>query len=188
MEQQSFLASLEEKSRRGGEGTAAVWCGKKKSEKTNVTKSLKYISTSWKNKAFKTDEHRPVFNPEVILCVEVYEKRYHFCESIGLYFSCTQEFLVLGSQLLTDLRDNIYCLTDKLMNVAKQHVRSGYFLIEDTFYNDTRHSTVDYSKPILDWLKNSSNEAEEKWDTIISGVLKETTKGLTVGFEHFKCP
>ena len=42
----------------------------------------------------------------------------------------TQEFLVLGSQTLSDLRDNIYCLTDKLMQTAEQHDPSGYFLIE----------------------------------------------------------
>jgi hypothetical protein len=40
---------------------------------------------------------------------------------------------VLGSQFLTDLRDNICCLTDKLMKVAGQHDHSGYFLIEVCF-------------------------------------------------------
>ncbi|EAZ14586.1 hypothetical protein OsJ_04509 [Oryza sativa Japonica Group] len=107
------------------------------------------------------------------------------------YISTTwksQEFLVLGSQLLTDLRDNIYCFKDKLMNVAKQHVHSGYFLIEDTFYNDTRRSTVDYSKPILDWIKNSRNEAEEKWDAITSGVLKKRQKDLLMGLNVSNVP
>jgi hypothetical protein len=37
------------------------------------------------------------------------------------------------------------------------------FLSHDTFYNDTRHySATDYSKPILDWLENSSDEVAEK--------------------------
>uniref|UniRef100_J3L713 snRNA-activating protein complex subunit n=1 Tax=Oryza brachyantha TaxID=4533 RepID=J3L713_ORYBR len=153
---------------------------KPSSEKVDVAKSLRYTNTTWKNKTFKAEEHRPVVYPEVLVCVEVYEKRYGSVKS--------QEFLVLGSQLLTDLRDNIYCFTDKLMNVAKQHVRSGYFLIEDTFYNDTRHSTVDYSKPILDWLKNSSNEAEEKWDTITSGVLKKRQKDLLLGLNISNVP
>ena len=40
---------------------------------------------------------------------------------------------MLGSQFLTDLRDNICCLTDKLMKVAGQHDHSGYFLIEVCF-------------------------------------------------------
>ncbi|KAF0916461.1 hypothetical protein E2562_007545 [Oryza meyeriana var. granulata] len=153
---------------------------KPSAEKVDVAKSLRYTSTTWKNKTSKAEEHRPVVYPEVLLCVEVYEKRYGSVKS--------QEFLVLGSQLLTDLRDNIYCFSDKLMNVAKQHVRSGYFLIEDTFYNDTRHSTVDYSKPILDWLKNSSNEAEEKWDAITSGVLKKRQKDLLLGLNISNVP
>jgi hypothetical protein len=42
----------------------------------------------------------------------------------------TQEFLVLGSQPLTALRDRLYCLTDELAQEAKLNVPSGYFLIE----------------------------------------------------------
>jgi phosphatidate phosphatase APP1 len=45
----------------------------------------------------------------------------------------SQEFLVLGSQLLTELKDNIYCSTNKLMEVNKQSDHSGYFLIEVCF-------------------------------------------------------
>jgi hypothetical protein len=45
----------------------------------------------------------------------------------------SQEFLVLGSQLLTDLKDNIYCSTNKLMEVNNQRDHSGYFLIEVCF-------------------------------------------------------
>ncbi|ONM20621.1 Calcium dependent protein kinase 13, partial [Zea mays] len=50
---------------------------------------------------------------------------------------------LLGSQFLTDLRDNIFvCLI-----------------------SDTRHcSATDYSKPILDWLENSSDELDEQTD------------------------
>lgn len=123
---------------------------------------------------------------------------------------------MLGSQFLTDLRDNICCLTDKLMKVAGQHDHSGYFLIEvcfsslkiecmflknygtflistflcqDTFYNDMRHrSATDYSKPILDWLQNSSDEAAEKWDAITSGVLKKRQKDLLRGLNISNVP
>ncbi|CAA2934666.1 Hypothetical predicted protein [Olea europaea subsp. europaea] len=31
------------------------------------------------------------------------------------------------------------------------------------------HSAIDYSKPILDWLENSKDDALEKWDCIIAG-------------------
>ncbi|KAK3162807.1 hypothetical protein QOZ80_1BG0094070 [Eleusine coracana subsp. coracana] len=150
-------------------------------EKTEMAKTLEYISAPWKKKASKSEEHRPVAHPEVILCVEVYEKRYGSVKS--------QEFLVLGSQFLTDLRDSIYCLTDNLTKQAGQHDHSGYFLIEDTFYNDTRHcSATDYSKPILDWLQNSSEEVSEKWDAITSGVLKKRQKDLLRGLSISNVP
>lgn len=45
----------------------------------------------------------------------------------------TQEFLVLGGQTLTELRDKIYCLTDQMMRKAGQHDPSGYFLIEVSY-------------------------------------------------------
>lgn len=43
-----------------------------------------------------------------------------------------QEFLVLGSQTLSELKNHIYCLTNKLMDTAGVHDNSGYFLIEVT--------------------------------------------------------
>lgn len=63
----------------------------------------------------------------ILICRVKYVGNKFFGDLLSLQ---SQEFLVLGSQLLTDLRDNIYCFKDKLMNVAKQHVHSGYFLIE----------------------------------------------------------
>ncbi|XP_008654685.1 uncharacterized protein [Zea mays] len=150
-------------------------------EKIEMARSLNLIGAPWKNKALRSDEHRPVVRPEVILCVEIYQKTYASVKS--------QELLLLGSQFLTDLRDNIYCLTDKVMKVAGQHDHSGYFLIEDTFYNDTRHrSATDYSKPILDWLENSSDEVTEKWDAITSGVLKKRQKDLLRGLSISNVP
>jgi hypothetical protein len=61
-----------------------------------------------------------------------------------------QGFLVLGSQMLTALRDNIYCLADEVTRKAKLHVPSGYFYIEvcktsysvsfdATFESDLKH-------------------------------------------------
>ncbi|XP_044342663.1 snRNA-activating protein complex subunit isoform X7 [Triticum aestivum] len=157
---------------------------KASAEKIDLAKSLKYNSAHsapWKNKASKSDEHMPIVYPEAILCVEIYECRHGSVKN--------QEFLVLGSQLLTDLKDNIYCSTNKLMELNKLHNHSGYFLIEDTFYNDTRHySAVDYSKPILDWLDNSSDEVAEKWDAISSGVLKKRQKDLLKGLHISNVP
>ncbi|KAH7429513.1 hypothetical protein KP509_09G053200 [Ceratopteris richardii] len=64
-----------------------------------------------------------------------------------------QHFLVLGSQMLTTLRDKIYCLTDKLMQKLNYFLPSGYFCIENVFYNDMRDpDAIDYSDPILKWM------------------------------------
>ncbi|WOH13785.1 hypothetical protein DCAR_0933296 [Daucus carota subsp. sativus] len=91
----------------------------------------------------------------------------------------TREFLVLGRHLLTELRDKIYCLTDQLMERAGQHETSGYFLIAIVFCNDLRDTTaIDYSKPILDWLKDSKKGALEKWEYILSGRLQPRQKAL----------
>ncbi|XP_053980657.1 snRNA-activating protein complex subunit 3 isoform X2 [Hylaeus anthracinus] len=74
---------------------------------------------------------------------------------------------ILGSQTLADLRDKIPCIADHTISkecstnldnaigpMAKDIYKSGFFFIEDTFYNDTRCPTnVDYSKVILDWAK-----------------------------------
>lgn len=111
--------------------------------------------------------------PQVILCVEIYNSR---------KFKI-QEFLVLGSQKLTELKDKIHCVTDQVMEKAGKYDPSGYFLIEDTFYNDLRNrSATDYSKPILNWLWNSKDEAIKKWEGIITGELQQkqrTALGVT---------
>ncbi|CAN6816900.1 hypothetical protein Bca4012_006811 [Brassica carinata] len=111
--------------------------------------------------------------PEVILCVEIYNNRK----------SKTQEFLVLGRQMLTELKDKIHCVTDQVMEKAGKYDPSGYFLIEDIFHNDLRNrSATDYSKPILNWLWNSKDEALKKWEGIITGELQQkqrTALGVT---------
>nr|XP_010921639.1 snRNA-activating protein complex subunit isoform X2 [Elaeis guineensis] len=151
------------------------------SEKIESMRSLRFITSPVKVKSLKSREHVPIFYPEVVLCIEIYHNKNSSLK--------TQEFLVLGSQTLNELRDNIYCLTDKLMEIAGQSDPSGYFLIEDTFYNDQRnHSSIDYSKPIFDWLKNFKNEAAEKWEYIMSGELKKKQKQLLGDLDIFNLP
>ncbi|KAK1392293.1 snRNA transcription factor [Heracleum sosnowskyi] len=135
------------------------------------------ISLTSDNSAAKarilSSHERQVLEPgkEVVLCVEVYHNQRTWQK--------TQEFLVLGRQSLSELRDKIYCLTDKLMETAGQRDTSGYFLVEDVFYNDLRDaSAIDYSKPILDWLEDSKKEAHEKWEYILSGKLQPKQKAL----------
>ncbi|KAG8648435.1 snRNA-activating protein complex subunit isoform X3 [Manihot esculenta] len=116
-------------------------------------------------------EYIPVRHPEVVLCVEVYHNVRHWLK--------TQEFLVLGRQMLTEMRDRIYCMTDQVMQKAGQYDLSGYFLIEDVFCNDTRDpSAIDYSIPIIDWLMNSKDDALRKWECVINGELQRKQKAV----------
>lgn len=67
----------------------------------------------------------------------IYHSFWCFCISTNVHCISlqTQEFLVLGSQVLTELKDRIYCLTDKLMEMAGEHDPSGYFLIEVSLFS-----------------------------------------------------
>lgn len=94
--------------------------------------------------------------------------------SVGLYrpgrLTKIQEYLVLGSQCtfslssktsffvgiepflcslihaaLTVLRDKMYCLSDLMLDGPE--TKSGYFFIENVFYNDFRdENSLDYSE------------------------------------------
>ncbi|KAL9698699.1 hypothetical protein quinque_002140 [Culex quinquefasciatus] len=70
-----------------------------------------------------------------------------------------QEFYVLGSQTLTELRDKIYCQCD----LVGGRSRSGLFFIHDTFYNDMRKpANMDYSEVIQTWAKRQKSIGELK--------------------------
>ncbi|KAK6133136.1 hypothetical protein DH2020_033175 [Rehmannia glutinosa] len=51
--------------------------------------------------------------------------------------------------------------------------------LKDVFCNDMRESSaIDYSKPILDWLENSKDDALEKWEFIVAGELQQKQRAL----------
>jgi snRNA-activating protein complex subunit 3 len=79
--------------------------------------------------------------------------------------------LLLGSQLLTVLRDNIQCFRDFIVSddysedpsqfdhhslmtgVPPNRSKSAFFFINNTFYNDRRHpNSVDLSAPVTEWV------------------------------------
>ncbi|XP_050219758.1 snRNA-activating protein complex subunit isoform X2 [Mercurialis annua] len=136
------------------------------------SESLKYLRSTHVEKQLKhpnVQEHVALQHPEFVLSVEIYHNIRNWIK--------TQEFLVLGRQTLTEMRDKIYCMTDQVMQKAQQHDPSGYFLVEDVFCNDLRDpSATDYSAPIFDWLRNSKDEALSKWECIIGGELRRKHK------------
>ncbi|XP_055635206.1 snRNA-activating protein complex subunit 3 [Toxorhynchites rutilus septentrionalis] len=80
-----------------------------------------------------------------------------------------QEFFVLGSQGLCELRDKIYCQCDlgpfyDISTIPNDAMKSperddskpnpGFFFVHDTFYNDTRNKeNPDYSEVICNWAE-----------------------------------
>ncbi|KAJ2611059.1 hypothetical protein H4S08_003330 [Coemansia sp. RSA 1365] len=100
-----------------------------------------------------------VADDEVILSVCFYNTRSST--------SKMEEYLVLGSQNLTVLRDAFYCISDFLVshrdeeieNTRDRKVSSSYFFIEKTFYNDMRSPTAsDYSRVIMEWANESERQ------------------------------
>jgi snRNA-activating protein complex subunit 3 len=100
---------------------------------------------------------------EQIYTIRLYEP---FKYKVGLRLGhpkFQQEFLVLGSQLLTDLRDKIFCVSnygpfrdvsDNLEAEFKTSGDPGFFFIHDTFYNDLRNpDNLDYSDVIRKWAR-----------------------------------
>ncbi|XP_053695169.1 snRNA-activating protein complex subunit 3 [Sabethes cyaneus] len=82
-----------------------------------------------------------------------------------------QEFYVLGSQFLSELRDKIYCQCDMgpffdisedpqgdLQKKDELRPNSGFFFIHNTFYNDMRNpKNFDYSEVIRNWADKQKN-------------------------------
>nr|GEZ06422.1 hypothetical protein [Tanacetum cinerariifolium] len=136
------------------------------SETKERMSSFNHTSLSTQVKSSNTREHVPLHDSEILLCVEVYHRN-----RVNSWVK-NLEILVLGQQFLTELRDKMYCLSDEIMKTVTKYDPSGYFLIEDIFYNDLREAgAIDYSKPILDWLRESKKTAQEKWECITSGSL-----------------
>lgn len=111
---------------------------------------------------------------DVILFVRVYEPFvYRRGEATTRKPRLSQEFAVIGSQLLTELRDKIYCqckfgpfydISERYTDIVSLDIEDqqqqtfaasdpGFFFITDTFYNDTRHTDIDYTKEIRKWME-----------------------------------
>lgn len=86
----------------------------------------------------------------------------------------TQEYLVLGSQPLTALRDRLYCLSDYILpNIGRP---AGYFFFESTFYNDLRADDAeDYSRTVLEWAAGNPRFLQPESGPLRSDLMENTT-------------
>ncbi|XP_048583981.1 snRNA-activating protein complex subunit 3 isoform X2 [Nematostella vectensis] len=127
---------------------------------THFRKPVNYLLKEVGTEKCSLPEFQPIPDPEVVLSVAVYHPKKP---------KKVQEFLVLGEQKLTTLRDKIYCNSDHIVPgdhsenpdlschaTARDICKSGFFFIEEVFYNDMRDpSCKDYSALIKDWSKEN---------------------------------
>ncbi|KAL7737790.1 hypothetical protein ACLKA6_006178 [Drosophila palustris] len=101
-----------------------------------------------------------------------------------------EEFVCLGSNYLTELRDKISCICKgkRFVDISEDpeaplpvlQTDPGYFFINGTFYNDTRNpNNCDYSQTVLKWASSAQGLQREHFDV----ASMEATRfiDLTVG-------
>jgi len=112
--------------------------------------------------------HHPMREHEVILKVAIFHPH---------NFQKMQDFLVLGSQPLSTLRDRISCTADEELDGPQ--TPSGFFFIEGKFYNDLRdRRALKYSDSIVNWVKQDERYTHPGLSHFETGVMHETL------FEH----
>ncbi|KAK2954198.1 putative snRNA-activating protein complex subunit 3 [Blattamonas nauphoetae] len=137
---------------------------RKEVKSTRGFKQINYIASMMKEPTNPADM-RQIAPNEVILTVSLYNPNKQLKQ---------QEFHVLGSQVLTDLRDRLYCLADYLYDTSP--IRPAFFLIENTFYNDSRSGqTQDYSEPIMRWLEQDDRNLRPGLGAFATRPMEQTT-------------
>ncbi|KAJ5074682.1 snRNA-activating protein complex subunit 3 [Anaeramoeba ignava] len=101
----------------------------------------------------------------------------------------TQTIELLGNQYLTTLKDFIECATEHIIEdlekekveimpnipINKENFKSGYFFINNTFYNDLREEVnIDYSRQIIEWSKQNKRFLERDFYNFDSKKMEET--------------
>eukprot|EP00301_Raphidiophrys_heterophryoidea_P012303 c18738_g1_i1.p1 GENE.c18738_g1_i1~~c18738_g1_i1.p1 ORF type:complete len:342 (-),score=67.44 c18738_g1_i1:167-1192(-) len=100
--------------------------------------NMNYISQAMRSEAASDVVDRELQPNDVMISVSFHD--FDKCTK-------TQEFLIVGTQTLANIRDRIYCLEDIIL--CGPETPSAYFLIEGTFYSDTREAkAIDYSEEI----------------------------------------
>ncbi|XP_003398260.2 snRNA-activating protein complex subunit 3 [Bombus terrestris] len=136
--------------------------------------TYKYLSELFINyrEVEATNEICAVPGHDILIFVRIYYPFLHRGKSApktecGTLLRLHNIIAVLGSQTLAQLRDKISCIADYSISrecsnnldnaigpMAKDVYKSGFFFIEDTFYNDMRCPTnIDYSQVIINWAQ-----------------------------------
>lgn len=71
------------------------------------------------------------------------------------------------------MKDRIYCIQDHI--ASDLNIRSGYFFIENVFYDDTRFpENKIYSKYIIDWVKLNQRIKEPRLGVYTSQKMEDS--------------
>ncbi|XP_015604974.1 snRNA-activating protein complex subunit 3 isoform X2 [Cephus cinctus] len=140
------------------------------SKQSNTINSIKYRSETYVQHDVAKSAG-PLAKPgqDTLIYIRVYNPFMHRNTGVDkpqkISLNCV--IVMLGFQTLDKLRDKISCISDLSVSTdvskhpirkagpsAKELYKSGFFYIEDTFYNDFRDPTnEDYSKVIRDWAE-----------------------------------
>lgn len=141
----------------------------------NLYQTINYSSYSVKKSKQKSSQIiRPsddiVKTPDILLTVQIFRpvsQIYSSAQRKMSPFVLDQQMKVLGCQKLIKLRESINCVSDiavigdfsenpdlPQINRSKDIYKSGFFFINNTFYNDLSNpNNRDYSEVIVKWAK-----------------------------------
>lgn len=146
-------------------------------ETSENTRKLDRLCRYSKNKFIKTEKSKEFLNlipfKEILLTIRFYEPFFYDRGSKNNNPKFAQEFQVVGSNLLTELRDKIYCQCNygPFFDISENpfvptpdlSTDPGFFFITDTFYNDMRNpNNPDYSKVLREWAEQKEDIGELK--------------------------
>ncbi|XP_022223837.2 snRNA-activating protein complex subunit 3 [Drosophila obscura] len=118
---------------------------------------------------------RPLESPELQITVRFYRPARATHKGLKLESPVfAEEFVCLGSNYLTELRDKIFCICNgkRFVDVSNDpdaplpnlETNPGYFFIYDTFYNDKRNpDNCDYSETVLQWAEKAQGLQGEQF-------------------------
>jgi len=152
-------------------------------KKKKIEKEVNYVNQSVVNNSeIPILKDLMVTMNDIVLSVAIYHPLKRHKKS--------QEFLLLGSQPLTALRDVIDCASDK--GIGAENTRfSAFFFIENVFYNDLRHeNSIDYSESIIKWVNERNRYTHPGLGLYSSNSMERTLfndLSIRIGFQYLYC-
>lgn len=135
----------------------------KSSNKKILPFEIKFIKNLARLNELEPSEDDQIETPDVVLSIQISQALNNRLSKLAW----SDDFLVLGENYLSDLKDKIVCVKSeirvgefsedpdavKAAPKLSEIIESGYFFIENVLYNDTRNGRNDCSVPVVKWAK-----------------------------------